>query len=53
MRLGRKIESVPIQKRPIKVKFEDEQFKWELFKRFNYTPRDKGIYCKVDKSQAV
>ena len=45
----RKIESVPVQK----VKFEDEQFKGEFVKRFSYTLRDKGIYCKLNESPAV
>ena len=53
MRLERKIEGVPVQKRLIKVKFEDEQPKWKFLKRFNYILRDKGIYCKLEESQAV
>ena len=53
MRLERKIEGVPVQKRLIKVKFEDEQPKWNFVKRFNYILRDKGIYCKLEESQPV
>lgn len=52
-RLGKKIESGE-QKRPIKVRFEDEQTKWEFIKRFNnQTLREKGFYCKLDESKVV
>ena len=52
-RLGRKTESDE-QKRPIKVRFEDEQSKWEFVKRFNnQTLKEQGIYCKLDESKEV
>jgi hypothetical protein len=53
MRLGKKTED-QVQKRPIKVRFDDEQSKWEFIKRFNnHALREKQIFCKLDESQAV
>ena len=53
IRLGRKTENTE-KKRPIKVRFEDEQTKWEFVKRFNnHTLRSRNIYCKLDESQVV
>ena len=52
-RLGRKAESDE-QSRPIKVRFKDEQSKWEFVKRFNnQTLKEQGIYCKLDESTEV
>lgn len=53
VRLGKKIDDGQ-QKRPIKVRFEDENTKWEFIKRFNNKAlREQSIYCKLDESQEV
>ena len=53
IRLGSKRDSSQ-QKRPVKVRFEDENSKWEFVKRFNNaTLKSQNIYCKLDESQEV
>ena len=42
------------QRRPIKVRFEDETSKWKFLKRFaNDTLKSRNIYCKLDESEEV
>ena len=36
------------------MRFEDEQSKWEFFKRFNnQILREQGIYCRLDESKEI
>ena len=48
LRLGAKIES---KSRPIKVKFNDENSKWEFVKRVNDQLKGQGFFCKVDNTK--
>ena len=48
MRLGSKKENMPEQRKPMKVRFEDETSKWEFLIRFaNDTLKSRNIYCKL------
>ena len=47
-RLGKKKE----QPRPIKVRFNNEQEKWQFVKRVNAMKID-GVFCKLDSSKAT
>lgn len=52
-RLGKRNNDGP-QKRPLKLRFSDEQAKWEFLKRVNASSlKENGIYCKLDESQEV
>ena len=54
IRLGSKADNASEQKRPIKVRFENETSKWEFLKRFaNDTLKSRHIYCKLDESEEV
>lgn len=48
LRLGAKIEN---KSRPIKVKFNDENSKWEFIKRVNDQLKGQGFFCKVDNTK--
>lgn len=47
-RLGTKQEN---RTRPIKVKFSDENSKWEFVKRVNGQLKGQGFFCKVDSTK--
>ena len=41
------------QPRPIKIKFNDEESKWEFIKRVGGKFRDENIHCKLDTPKAL
>lgn len=48
-RLGAKKEGRP--SRPIKIKFNDEESKWEFVKRVNANFKSQKIFCKLDTNK--